>query len=125
MPDNHKLYDDHTAKNALSWAQEVGRFTTQVVEIILNNAQAERQGIKAVFNLKKSLRKYSKYELEEACGSVMESTTRPTVSLIQSALKMNKKKTELTNKKHISDLPDNQYGFTRGAAYYGGRSNDE
>lgn len=125
MPDNHKLYVDHTAENALSWAQEIGRFTTEVVEIILNNAQAERQGIKAVFNLKKSLRKYSKYELEEACGSVLESTTRPTVSLVQSALKMNKKKIELTKKKRISDLPDNQYGFTRGAAYYGGRSNDE
>lgn len=125
MPDNHKLYVNHTAENALAWAQETGRFTTRVVEILLNNAQAERQGVKTAFNLKKTLRKYSKYELEEACKSVLESTTRPTVSLVQSALKMNRKNANLMREKHRNKQPDNKYGFTRGAAYYGGQTIDE
>ncbi|GBD80656.1 hypothetical protein TEHAL1_20410 [Tetragenococcus halophilus] len=58
---------DHTPETARKWANEMGFFTTQVVENILANAQAERQEVKAVFTLKKSLRHYTKYELAKAC----------------------------------------------------------
>lgn len=124
MPDNHKLYMDHTPETARRWANDIGYFTTQVVERILEQAQAERQGVKSVFTLKKSLRHYTKYELDKACQHVLEATTRPTVSLVQSTLKSNKKREEVT-KQQRKESNKNPYGFTRGAAYYGGQSNDE
>lgn len=52
MPDEHRLYVDQTPENALAWAREVGRATLNVVEAILANAAAEKQGVNAIFALK-------------------------------------------------------------------------
>ncbi|GBD80655.1 hypothetical protein TEHAL1_20400 [Tetragenococcus halophilus] len=56
---------------------------------------------------------------------MIEATIRPTVSLIQSALKANKKREEALTQKRSQEQDNDQYSFTRGAAYYGGQSNDE
>ena len=124
MPDEHRLYVDQTPENALAWAREVGRATLNVVEAILANAAAEKQGVNAIFALKKVLRKHSKYELEKACQTVLDVTKRPRVSLIKTALKTNQKRAEEEQQQRTEDN-HHTHGFTRGAAYYGGQANDE
>lgn len=125
MPDNHKLYMNQTPENALVWAREVGRATLNIVELILENAAAEKQAVHSIFSLKKVLRQYTTYELEKACQMVLEVTKRPTVSLIKTTLKTNKKQVEDNQLKQAIDKVNHNHGFTRGAAYYGGQSNDE
>lgn len=121
MPDNHKLFVDQTPEAAIEWAERIGSSTLDVVRYILDTYQAEKQALQSIFSLKKSERRYSKYEIERACKMVISSTKRPTVKSIQTVLKNNKKndaEQELNRKTKISE---NNYGFTRGAAYYGGK----
>ncbi|OJF91401.1 IS21 family transposase [Alkalibacterium sp. 20] len=125
MPDNHKLYMNQTPENALAWAKEIGRATLNVVELLLENSVAEKQAINSIFSLKKILRKYTKYELEKASQMVLDVTKRPTVSLIKTTLQTNQKHLEENQIKQAIDKVNQNHGFTRGAAYYGGQSNDE
>lgn len=70
-------------------------------------------------------RRYSKYEIERACKLVISITKRPTVKSIQTMLKNNKKNEAEQNLKNKAEIDENNYGFTRGVAYYGGVKNDE
>lgn len=117
MPDKRKLCMEQTTENALVWARKVGRATLNIVELILDNAAAEIQAVNSIFSLIKVLRQYTIYELEKACQMVLKVTKRPSVSLIKRTLK--------ANKKQAIDKVTHIHGFTRGAAYYGGQSNDE
>ena len=56
---------------------------------------------------------------------VISITKRPTVKSIQSILKNNKKNDAEQNLKNKTEIDKDNYGFTRGAAYYGGMKNDE
>lgn len=46
MPDNHKLYVDHTKETILAWTRNIGESTTKVVSYIFDSAQAEKQELK-------------------------------------------------------------------------------
>ncbi|WP_306572673.1 hypothetical protein [Bacillus sp. AFS031507] len=48
-------------------------------------------------------------------------TKRPTVKSIQTLLKNNKKKDAEQELKQNTEMTDTNYGFTRGASYYGGK----
>lgn len=101
MPDEHRLYVDQTPENALAWAREVGRATLNVVEAILANAAAEKQGVNAIFALKKVLRKHSKYELEKACQTVLDVTKgrrSPYQNCIKNQPKTSRRRTAATNR---------------------------
>lgn len=52
-------------------------------------------------------------------------TKRPTVKGIQTILKNNKKNDAEQELKRKTEVNKNSYGFTRGAAYYGGKQNDK
>jgi len=120
MPDNHKLFIDQTPEAAFEWAESIGQSTLTVVQYILSITQSEKQALQSIFSLKKSERRYTKYEIERACKMTISMTKRPTVKSIQTVLKNNKKndaEQELNRKKENTE---NNYGFTRGASYYGG-----
>lgn len=125
MPDNHKLYVDQTPEVATEWAKSIGESATDVINYILNAYQSEKQALQSIFSLKKLERRYSKYEIERACKMVISITKRPTVKSIQSILKNNKKNDAEQNLKNKTEIDKDNYGFTRGAAYYGGMKNDE
>lgn len=120
MPDNHKLFVDQTPEAAIEWAESIGPSTLDIVQNILNTAQAERQGLQSVFSLKKLERRYTKYEIERACKMVTSMTNRPTVKSLQTILKNNKKNDAEQELKRKTEMKENNYGFTRGAAYYRG-----
>lgn len=121
MPDNHKLFVDQTPEAAIEWANSIGSYTLKVIEYILDTAQIEKQALQSIFSLKKSERKYTKYEIERACKMVISITQRPTVKSIQTLLKNNKKNDAEQTLKQNTEMTENNYGFTRGASYYGGK----
>ena len=125
MPDNHKLYVDHTKESVIDWSSMIGESTTKVVIFIFESAQAERQALKSTMRLKNLGKKYSKSELEVACETVLRLASTPTIRAIETILANNKKKNaekNLTNE--TSDNTSKNYGFTRGASYFGGKIND-
>lgn len=85
-----------------------------------DTSQTEKQALQSIFSLKKSERRYTKYEIERACKMVISMTKRPTVKSIQTILKNNKKNDAEQELKRKSDTSKNNYNFTRGASYYGG-----
>lgn len=120
MPDNHKLFVDQTPEAAIEWAQNIGPFTLEVTRYILDTAQVEKQALQSIFALKKSERRYTKYEIERACKMVFSMTKRPTVKSIQTILKNNKRNDAEQALKQKTTINENSYSFTRGASYYGG-----
>lgn len=120
MPDNHKLFVDQTPEAAIEWAESIGSSTLNVIQYILDASQTEKQALQSIFSLKKSERRYTKYEIERACKMIISMTQRPTVKSIQTILKNNKKNDAEQELKRKSDINKHNYGFTRGASYYGG-----
>lgn len=118
LPAEHKLFVDHTPETAMEWAEEVGINAISVMRYLLKSAASERQGLKAAFRFKGLSRKYMALEIETACETVMKIATAPTVSVIERVLKSQKKPKEPTIEK-------SDYGFVRGANYFGGIENDK
>jgi len=125
MPDNHKLYVDQTPENAKDWAESIGENTGKVVSYLLENSKPEKLALQSIFSLKKTERRYSKYEIERACKMIISMTARPTVKSIQTLLANNKKNDAEQELKRKTESNTNNYGFTRGAAYYGGTDTNE
>ena len=121
MPDNHKLFVDQTPEVAIEWAESIGTSTLSVVQSILDTYQSEKQALQSIFSLKKMEHRYTTYEIEIACKMVLTMTRRPTVKSIQVILKSNKKKDVEQELKQNTEITDTNFGFTRGASYYGGK----
>ena len=120
MPDNHKMYVDHTPESSIEWAETVGSSTVKVVQHLLNRYQNEKQALKSIMSLKSFGKKYSKNEIETACSTALNLASLPSVKIIQTILKGNKQK-QATSQSHIEDTNIEKHGFTRGASYFGGK----
>ena len=120
MPDNHKLYVDQTPEAAIEWAESIGLATLHVVQYIIATTSTEKQATQSIFSLKKSERRYTKYEIERACKMIISMTKRPTVKSVQALLKSNKKNDAEQDLKRTIETSENTHSFTRGASYYGG-----
>ncbi|MGG0891067.1 IS21 family transposase [Cytobacillus horneckiae] len=125
MPDNHKLFVDQTPEIAIEWAESIGPSTLSVVKYLLDSYQSEKQALQSIFSLKKMERRYTNYEIERACKMILSITNRPTVKAIQTVLKNNKKKDVELELIQYKEITNTNYGFTRGASYYGGKKNDK
>ncbi|WP_242704555.1 transposase [Candidatus Enterococcus ferrettii] len=113
---NHRLYLEQTPENARQWAEEIGEQTVAILDYLLESYLVEKQALSAIFTLKKSRQKYTKYEIERACKEVRSVSLHPTDKLIQNQLKVNKKQELLARKEQQGTK--SEYGFTRGAAYW-------
>lgn len=122
MPDNHRLYVEQTAEEAVKWGSSLGASTLRVVTFILEQYEVEKQALNAIFTLKKLERNYSAYEIEEACRRVLVATNRPTVKSIQTIIKTLREEDKRKSLARDSKTIDDTFGFTRGAAYYGGEN---
>jgi hypothetical protein len=128
MPNNHRHYLNHTPKENLQWAKEIGPNTYGYVQsILLSNA--EKKALKLLATLRNTASKYSTEDLEAGCETMMSVAKEPTNSLLKSILnRAQKRKKTLNNhsiKSLIEEQTDNQHGFVRGASYFGGRKNEK
>lgn len=117
MPEDHRRYTQWNAERFLSWAQGIGENTMAVVGAILASRKIEQQGYKACMALLKLADKYSVGRLENACKRALGYTPNPSFKSIQTIL--------ATGQDKISEEPptpdtSSEFGFTRGAEYYGG-----
>lgn len=123
MPDNHKRYLSWNKDTFLEWANGIGTSTTMVMKCLLSSYKVEKQSYKSCASLMKLADKYSVERIEDACRRALSYTPTPSLRSIQSILKtgIDQVKPEDSN---LAPNPSGNYGFTRGAKYFGGGKDD-
>lgn len=128
MPDNHRRYVNHTPKENLLWAKDIGTNTYAYVDYILSN-HVEKKALKLLATLRNTASNYTLEELEASCHTLMSVAKEPTNSLLKSLLSRAKKRKKALNTHPkasiIEEQTDSNYGFVRGAAYFGGKKNEK
>lgn len=123
MPENHKKYLEWNTERFIQWAEIIGPSTLIAVKSILTSHKVEQQGYKSLMTLLKLADKYSVARIEAACTKALGYTPNPGLKSIQTILKTGQDK--ITDEPVInSTLKKNEsenFGFTRGADYYGGK----
>ena len=117
MPEKHQQYIQWNGDRFRKWASKIGIETQTVVSAILSGYKVEQQGYKACMGLLKLADKYTPERLENACRKALTFTPRPSLKNVQTILASGQDKTEEIKETASSS----QYGFTRGAEYYGGK----
>jgi transposase len=120
MPEDHKKYTAWNSERFISWAESIGPNTTIAVKAILASHKVEQQSYKGCMALLKLADKYAVNRLEAACERALSYTPSPSYKSIQTILKTGLDKA-------IKDEPvktdeSANFGFTRGADYYGRNS---
>jgi len=123
MPANHQQYGVWSGDRFRRWAAKVGPSCGSVVEFFLSTAKLEQQAYKTCNALLHLTGKYSHARLEDACTRVLQFTMRPSYKAVSAVLKANQ---DVLGGDPPSgpagELPE--YGFIRGADYYGGGGSD-
>lgn len=71
LPSTHRFVADWNPEKFLSWAQDIGTNTHQLVENILNSKPHPEQGYKASLGILSLARKVGKERLEKACARAL------------------------------------------------------
>ena len=87
-----------------------------MVEAILSGYKVEQQGYKACMAILKLSDQYTPQRLEAACTKALSYTLRPSYKSIQTILKSGQDKIDETS---VAPVSTSEFGFTRGADYYG------
>ena len=117
MPEKHQKYIQWNGERFRRWAEKIGVETQTVVSAILAGYKVEQQGYKACMGLLKLADKYTPERLENACRKALTFTPRPSLKNVQAILASGQDRTE----EQPAATSSSQYGFTRGAEYYGGK----
>jgi len=113
MPPNHQQYIQWNGERFRKWSAKIGPNTIAVVETILTGYKVEQQGYRACMALLKLSDSYTPERLEAACEKALYYTPRPSYKSVQAILKSGQDKISETSS------PPSEFGFTRGADYYG------
>lgn len=115
MPDNHRLYLEHTPENNRKWAETIGPSMAQFVSYILE-MNPEKKALNILGTLRNLSTKYTNDEIERATYTLLEISTNPTISVLKGVLDRGKKRRKKSNiDNHQNNT--NDHGFTRGAEY--------
>jgi len=125
MPQEHQQYLQWNAERFVRWAQHVGPSTEVVVGSILHTHKVEQQGYRACMALLKLADKYSLKRLETACAKALSYTPHPSYKNISTILQSGQDRIKEAAPEASKPKNTENYGFTRGAAYYGGLPNAE
>jgi hypothetical protein len=115
MPEDHQYFNEwrRLSLGRKRWVQ------TDAVKAILASHKIEQQGYRSCMALLKLADRYSVTRLEAACTRALSYTPSPSYKNISTILKSGQDKIS----QPPIDMPTNdgsdQYGFTRGANYYG------
>lgn len=118
MPENHRKFVEHTPQNSLKWAESIGPSTVQIVQMILNGT-VEKQALNTLMSFKNMEKQYTFSKIEYACQTACSVSMKPTLSLVKTILKRTNTRKN-TPPFAISKDDSIDYGFTRGAGYFGG-----
>jgi transposase len=119
MPANHQQYLQWNGERFISWAEKVGQHTVTTVKAILASHKVEQQGYRSCMALLKLADRYSITRVEAACARALSYTPSPSYKNISTILKSGQDKLDQPQAQLPVDEKSDQYGFTRGAEYYG------
>lgn len=125
MPENHRIYIEWDQQRIYKWADQVGEHTRKVMEGIFHTSKVERQAQKMCMGIIKLADRYSLNRLEEACTQALVYSTNPKLNSIKTILKHGKDKSFDSKTDQHKNNRSSSFGFTRGAAYFGGKRNDQ
>jgi hypothetical protein len=123
MPDNHKKYLMYNEEAFSEWASSIGPNTLAVVQQFLRAGAVAEQGFKSCASLMKLADRYGHLRLENACARSLVYTPTPNIKTINTVLRTGHDKIE-QQAAATESAPGSRYGFTRGAAYFGGEKDD-
>jgi transposase len=121
MPEDHQKYLQWNGERFISWAEKVGPQTAVTVKAILACHKIEQQGYRSCLALLKLADRYSVTRLETACARALSYTPNPSYKNISTILKSGQDKLNPPQTEMPLNAESAQYGFTRGAGYYGGQ----
>jgi len=116
MPPKHQEYIKWNGERFRKWGVKIGPNTAAVVEMILTGYKVEQQGYRACMALLKLSDSYTPERLEAACEKALYYTPRPSYKSVQAILKSGQDK---ISEKSAAPCEPSEFGFTRGANYYG------
>jgi transposase len=125
MPPSHQKYGEWNGDRFRRWAKKIGPGTALVIESFLTSAKVEQQSYKTCNALLHLSGKYSPELLEVACTRVISFMPRPSYKAVESVLRSGKGLIAQEDSATSSADDVEQYGFIRGAEYYGGDDNVE
>ena len=117
MPEDHQKYLQWDGERFIRWAESIGPATAITVKGILTSHKIQQQGYKSCMGLLKLADKYSVARLENACVRALQFTPQPSYKSIKNILVTGQDKLEIAPAE--KKPANNEYGFTRGAEYYG------
>jgi hypothetical protein len=125
MPEDHQKYLEWDGERFIQWAQKVGPNTAVTFRSIFDAYKVQQQGYKSCMGILKLVDKHGADRLETACRKALIYTPHPSYKSIKNILST--RQDLIAEDKEIQTSPkeNNQYGFTRGAQYYGGKNNDK
>jgi len=127
MPEKHRQYTQWNAERFIRWAKDIGPFTEQAVKNIIASRKVEQQSYKSCIALLKLADAYSASRLEGACEKALYYHSCPSFRSIKTILKTGSgKQAKKSNSAPLAnpEKDTQQYAFTRGKAYYGGKNDD-
>lgn len=119
MPEDHQKYLEWDSKRFLDWGAKIGPSTVQALKAILASHKIEQQAYRACMGLLKLADKYTATRLENATAKALSYTSSPSFKIIKNILVSGLDKPE-SGTPAKTDENTASFGFTRGAAYYGG-----
>lgn len=125
MPANHQLYSEWDCQRFLKWASGIGESTQQVVQKMFDSYRIEEQAYKGCLSLLKLADKYTTVRLEQACRIALERIPNPRYKNIRLILESGNDSTRPASHAEPTPASSEKYALVRGAAYYGGGSNEE
>ena len=128
MPEKHQHYQEWNGDRFRQWARKIGTNTYKVIEAILTSKAVEEQAYLTCRSLLKLVDAHTPARLEEACCKACQFSKSPSYKGVKNILTAMSTMDSRTADHSSADLvvvPQNRYGITRGAAYYGGKDNAE
>lgn len=116
MPRDHQKYSLWNSDKFRKWAETIGENTYNTVCYFLSSSLVEEQGYKNCMALVKFTEKYSEEQLETACQQCLQTTRKPTISVIKLYLEEHKNEKQVQN--------SCSYGIIRGPEYYMQKGDD-
>lgn len=114
MTPEHKKYLSYNESDFKLWGQNAGKYISAVVNFYLSSGKEPEQGFKSCVSLQKLVERNGKDIIDDVCKRVLEHTKEPSIRIINTLLKSENSKAKKDNFENIS----NQYGITRGEAYF-------
>lgn len=120
MPDSHRLYVETTLDSLTEWAQGAGAYTEQIV-ILITQQHVEKQALRILSGIRKLGDKYGSQLVEESSEILLSITSQPSLASFKTTIKRQyQQRKQVTEDSYSVQSADKQFGFIRGADYFGG-----